>query len=149
MAGLDPAALSAALQAVDHLWSLPSRFAETGAHHGYRQITIALAGRVEVPAFAAILDQFAPVRSAWLSMLEPGGYIVEHIDAGPYYERWQLPFTTGSYGSFTQQAGVPFPVRHYDWHHVTNDTDEPRISLVIDRDVPLPIPSAPFSRRPT
>jgi hypothetical protein len=82
-------------------------------------------------------------------MLEPGGYIVEHIDAGPYYERWQLPFTTGSYGTFTQQAGVPFPVRHYDWHHVANDADEPRISLVIDRDVPLPISSAPFSRRPT
>lgn len=144
MAGLDPAELSAALNAVDHLWSLPSQFAETGAHHGYQQITVCLAGRVEVEAFATLLAPFAPVRSAWLSRLAPGGYIREHIDAGPYFERWQLPFTTGTYGTFTQQAGVPFPVRHYEWHHVTNDGPGHRVSLVIDRDIPLAVPSGPL-----
>ncbi len=152
MAGLDPAALSAALNAVEHLWSLPSRFAETGAHHGYRQVTVAHAGRIEVPAFAGILAEFAPVHGAWLSMLEPGGYIVEHIDAGPYRERWQVPFTTA--GTLCQdgepvahEVGVPFRVAQYEWHHVTNDTTAARVSLVIDRAVLLPIPPAPFTRR--
>ena len=124
---VDPAALATALAAVEELWSLPSRFAETGAHHGYQQVTIALACRVHVEAFAPLLAPFGPVRRAWLSRPAPGGFIREHIDAGPYYERWQLPFTTGSHGSFTHQAGVPFPVRHYEWHEGTNDSDHPRV----------------------
>ena len=141
---VDPAALTAALAAVEHLWSLPSRFAETGAHHGYQQITVAAAGRVEVAALADLLAPFAPVRGAWLSRLAPGGFIREHIDAGPYFERWQLPFTTGTHGTFPHTAGVPFPVRHFDWHHVTNDGPGFRVSLVIDRDIPLDVPTGPL-----
>ncbi len=141
---IDAADLPAILAMMDDLWSLPSRFAETGAHHGYQQITVCLVGRVEVEAFADLLAPFAPVRRAWLSRLAPGGYIREHIDAGPYFERWQLPFTTGTYGTFTQEAGVAFPVRHYEWHHVTNDGPEFRVSLVIDRDIPLAVPNGPL-----
>ena len=154
MAGsnVDPAELSAALAAVDGLWSLPSRFAETGVHHGYRQITVALAGRIEVPAFAALLAPFDPVRGAWLSMLEPGGFIAEHIDAGPYFERWQLPFTAAGHlyqdgAPVAHEVGVPFPVRHFEWHQVRNDAAAPRVALVIDRDVPLPVPCGPLQLR--
>lgn len=142
----------ALLASVEHLWSLPSRFAETGAHHGYRQITVALAGRIERPEFADILEQFQPIRGAWLSLIEPGGYIVEHIDAGPYYERWQLPLTTA--GCLIQngqpvrhEPGVPFRVRQFDWHSVCNPDPTPRISLVIDRDIALPVPTGPFRAR--
>lgn len=141
---VDATTLTAALAAVDHLWSLPSRFAETGAHHGYQQITVCLAGRVEVPALADLLAPFAPVHDAWLSRLAPGGFIREHIDAGPYYERWQLPFMSGTFGTFIQRAGVPHRVHHYEWHHVTNDGPDHRVSLVIDRAIPLDVPSGPL-----
>jgi hypothetical protein len=88
----------------------------------------------------AILDRFAPVRDAWLSWIEPGGFILEHTDRGPFYERWQVPVVTA--GTTTQDGlteasedGVPFRVRHWLPHSVDNPTSSPRIHVVIDRDV--------------
>lgn len=140
------------LASVEHLWSLSSRFAETRAHHGYRQITVVLAGRIERPEFTDLLTPLAPVRGAWLSRLEPGGYIVEHIDAGPYYERWQIPLSP--HGRLFQdgepvacEVGVPYMVRQFDWHHVRNDDEGDRIALVVDRDIALPIPTGPLRLR--
>ena len=148
-----PDTLAHLLDVADPLWSATSSYADTGVHHGYRQVTVVLAGRLAVPEFADILASFAPVHGAWLSSLEPGGFIAEHIDAGPYRERWQVPFTADGCLSqcgtdVTHEVGVPFRVRHHDWHSVRNDSDRRRVSLVIDRAVLLPIPSAPLQVRP-
>lgn len=151
---VDSNRLAHLLDVADPLWSAASSFADTGVHHGYRQVTVMHAGRLAVPEFADILAPFAPVYGAWLSSLDPGGFIADHIDAGPYRERWQVPFT--AVGRLTQsgtevqhRVGVPFRVHHHEWHSVRNDGTDRRVSLVIDRDVLLPIPNAALQvRRP-
>lgn len=149
-----PDTLAHLLDVADPLWSATSSYADTGVHHGYRQVTVVLAGRLAVPEFADVLASFAPVHGAWLSSLDPGGFIAEHIDAGPYHERWQVPFTAAgrliqSGRPVAHEVGVPFCVAHHDWHSVVNDDDSERVALVIDRAVPLQIPSAPLQvRRP-
>jgi hypothetical protein len=138
--------LTAALAAVDGLWSLPSTFEATKVHHGYRRVVVTHAGVPHVPALAELLEPFAPVREAWLSWIDPGGFIVRHRDAGPYFERWQLPFTAdGSLNGVRPSPGVAFRVHQFDWHEVRNDGPGPRVSLVIDRDVPLSVASQPFA----
>jgi hypothetical protein len=123
------------------VWSLPSSFEATGAHHGYRRVVLAHLG-----PFRFVLDEYTPVHDAWLSWIDPGGYIVRHRDAGPYFERWQLPFTSaGSLNGVRPVPGVAFRVHQFDWHEVRNDGPGPRVSLVIDRDVPLPVASQPFA----
>ena len=149
---VDPDTLAHLLDVAGPLWSAASSYAVTGVHHGYRQVTVAHAGRVVVAEFADVLALFAPVRSAWLSSLAPGGFIAEHIDAGPYFERWQLPFTTAGRLSergvaVAHTVGVPFRVHHHDWHDVVNDDDADRVSLVIDRAVPLDVPTSPLRLR--
>ena len=146
---MSPEDICSLLEAVDHLWSAASDIADTGAHHGYRQVSVAVGGHLEVPEFADVLAPFAPVHNAWLSRIEPGGYVLPHIDAGPYFERWQIPFTVDGaliHGDETValEAGVPFLVRHFDWHEVRNAGPGDRVSLVIDRAVPLAVPSGPF-----
>ena len=105
-------------------------------HHGYRRNK----DRTFHEVFAWVLDDFAPVSTAWLSHILPGGDIPPHSDASPWLERWQIPIQPA--GTFTidgesvsQVAGVPFQVAHWTIHTVVNDTDRPRIHLVIDRDV--------------
>jgi hypothetical protein len=135
---VDVPELRAALAATPpSAWSQPSTIAGTGVHHGYRRCS--LRGAAAVP-WSAILDRFAPVRDAWLSWIDPGGFILEHCDRGPFYERWQVPVATA--GTTTQDGlteasedGVPFRVRHWLPHSVANPTDRPRIHVVIDRDV--------------
>lgn len=136
---------------VCHL-SHPSTFAQTGVHHGYRQALVVTAGRVQLPKWTAALVELEPVAEAWVSWIEPGGYIVEHQDAGPYLERWQIPLTEA--GALYENGvpvphvvGVPFRVHQWDWHHVRNDTDQPRVSLVVDRNVRVDVPSGPFRVR--
>ena len=145
---IDPATIPAVLATVDELWSLPSSFEATGVHHGYRQITVALSGRYQLDGFADWCDRFAPLRTVWLSRIQPGGFIVEHIDAGPFFERWQIPLTTTGVlvqggTPVSHQVGTPFRVRQFDWHSVHNHADADRVSLVIDRDVPLDVPTGP------
>jgi hypothetical protein len=142
----DLAALRRALGLVPpSAWSLPSTFAATGVHHGYRRVTLAHL----VEPFAFVLDAFAPVHDAWLSCIDPGGFIVPHRDAGPYRERWQVPIATA--GTMTQGDitaavdGCPFRVEHWAPHSVDNGSDHPRIHLVIDRDVILDRPAMPFA----
>lgn len=96
-----------------------------------------------------MLASFAPVRDAWLSWIEPGGYVVEHIDAGPHYERWQIPFSAAGRmvvddEPIAHEVGVPFRVEHHRWHRVENDSDEPRVSLVVDRDVVVSATRSPL-----
>lgn len=124
-------------------------------HHNYAVVElVADAGRVRVPELSWLWEPFAPVWQARLSWIGPDGYILPHVDAGPYRERWQVPFTTE--GCLFQngipvrhQPGAPFRVRHDRWHSVVNPTAVPRISLVVDRDVLLGVPSAPFRLKET
>lgn len=125
--------------------SEPSTFEATRAHHGYRQAIVVQSGELILNQFADILDQFAPIRSAWLSWINPGGFVVCHIDAGPHYERWQLPITgNGSLNGVRAEPGEPFQVHHDRWHHVRNDDAKPRIVVVIDRDVIRSPSKTPF-----
>ena len=144
-AALDPEPLRAALAAIPlAAWSQPSTFQATQVHHGYRRVVLA---ELVVP-FSFVLDQFAPIRDAWLSWIDPGGFIVRHRDGGPYFDRWQVPISTAG---VTEQAtaepsvnGVPFRVQHWLPHSVWNRTAHPRIHLVIDRDVVVNPSRDPF-----
>lgn len=133
--------------------SQPSSIERTKAHHLYRQRTVVSAGDLVEPRFAAMLEPLQPVRTAWLSWIEPGGYVVEHIDAGPHYERWQVPIS--GTGRLIQNGipvdtvpGVPHRVRHDDWHEVDNrDAAEPRVVLVVDRDILINADRSPLRLR--
>lgn len=128
-------------------WSNPSTIEDTGVHHGYRRVVLVQAGywRAEADLFRFALDEFSPVFDAWLSWIDPGGFILPHRDAGPYRERWQVPVhAAGDLGGAEAEDGVPFPVRHWERHSVRNDTDHPRVHIVLDRDVVLPVKSQPF-----
>jgi hypothetical protein len=152
----DPAALAAVLDRVpEAAWSLPSDYAVTHVHHGYRRVPLVTSGYRHQPYegwFADVLDEFSPVVDAWLSALDPGGFIVPHADGGPWWERWHLPIVaagTVTFGeTFTPTAGRPFPVAHWELHWLGNDTDRRRVTLVVDRAVRVDQPWAPFLRAP-
>lgn len=156
MTTYDPAALRAAYAALPAgSWSLPSRFAENNVHHGNRRIVLVQASvrLPEAEPFGFVLDDFAPVHTAWLSWLEPGGFITPHRDAGPWRERWQIPIHAAGLldedGVRSQpRDGVPFRVQHHGPHSVWNADPRARIHLVLDRDVWLELPSEPFQTYP-
>jgi len=109
-----------------------------------------VAGRREKPAadlFRFVLVEFAPIWTAWVAKVPAGGFIKLHIDQGPYRERWHVPIhPAGTFDGREVQAGVSFPVKHWEPHQVDNPTGRDRIHLVIDRDVLVDVPSAPFQR---
>lgn len=99
--------------------------------------------------FGFVLDAFAPVWGAWLSWINPGGFVAPHRDAGPWRERWQVPIqAAGLFDTDRPTDGVVFPVQHWREHSVWNDTDRPRIHLVLDRAVFLDRPPEPFALFP-
>lgn len=144
----DPDRLRRSLSAVpSEAWSLPSTYDATGVHHGYRRVVVVGNG-VRLPVaepFGWVLDQFDPIVEAWLSWIDPGGYIVRHIDRGPYRDRWQVPIVSGDLDGVQAVDGQSFRVAHWEPHSVTNDTDQPRVHIVIDRAVLVDVPSAPFT----
>lgn len=135
-------------------WSLASTFRDTGVHHGYRRVVLVSAGHRKPYAdlFEFAWDALSPVRDVTLSRLEPGGFIAPHRDAGPWFERWQIPIVTSGQwhgdGEHQPQAGVAFPVRHWEPHAVTNRGPGPRIHLVVDRDIPIARDPLPFETFP-
>lgn len=146
---MQPVDVAGVLDHVTGLWSLPSDYTKTKIHHGYRRVIVYEGGHLRVPELAAILEQFQPVHNSWLSWIDEGGFIVRHVDAGPYRERWQIPITNA--GVFDHdgriahpEIGVPFRVHHYWPHAVTNPGPGPRVSLVIDRAVFADVPDGPF-----
>lgn len=145
---MDLVSLRKALAAVPaESWSLPSTYTGTRVHHGYRRVVLVSAGRRQPGAkpFAQVLDEFEPVREAWLSWLDPGGFIIPHRDGAPWFERWQVPIqASGWFDDRRPVDGEPFQVKHWLRHSVWNDGDRPRIHIVIDRDVPIDLPPAPF-----
>lgn len=151
----DPEHLRVALDGIpEGAWSLPSTYTETRVHHGYRRVVLVSAGQLGAfaPHFDYILEQLAPVYDAWLSWIEPGGFIAPHRDAGPWRERWQVPVSAAGdwcgTETFTPTNGQAFPVEHWARHAVVNRTDQPRIHLVIDRDIWIARPPEPFEVYP-
>lgn len=152
----DPTRLTTVLDQVpDNVWSLASTFHDTGVHHGYRRVVLVSAGQRQPHAelFGFVLDELAPVWDAWLSWIEPGGFIVPHCDAGPWWERWQVPIAAAGdwhteSGDFTPRTGEAFPVQHWEPHAVTNRGDTPRIHLVVDRHHLLERKPLPFAKFP-
>lgn len=151
----DPERLQAALDAVPQgAWSLPSTYLETQVHHGYRRVVLVSARQPWKYSehFKFVLDQYTPIHEAWLSWLDPGGFIAPHRDAGPWRERWQVPICAAGewHGAdtFAPVSGKAFPVEHWAKHAVANRSDHPRIHLVIDRDVWLDKPAEPFAVYP-
>ncbi len=144
--------LSQALELVPAAaWSFPSTVDATRVHHGYRQVSLVESGsfRLSAAVWRFVLDEFAPVRDAWLSWIDPGGFILPHRDAGPHYERWQVPIQPAGYLAHEDDArpsatGEPFRVEHWRTHSVVNDADHPRIHLVLDRDVCVRPEASPF-----
>lgn len=145
-------ALHRALESVpDSAWGTRSTLEQSGTHDGYRIMSLVQPrGRQPLAAAAAfefVLADFAPVYQAWLSWLEPDGYILSHVDAGPYRERWQVPIVpAGALSDRKAEAGVAFPVRHWEPHSVGNATGRPRVHIVIDRDVIVDASPIPFHR---
>jgi hypothetical protein len=143
----DPVALRDALSRVpEAAWSLPSSYRATGAHHGYRRVVLE-----ELEPFRFVLAEFDPIHNAWLSCIDPGGYIVRHRDKGPHHERWQVPIVTAGWMEqddrrSTAVDGVPFRVEQWKWHAVGNPTRHARIHLVIDRDIIADPTIEPFTR---
>jgi hypothetical protein len=143
-------ALHQALSVVpDGAWGQTSTLAQSGTHDGYRTLSLVQPDGVQPFAvvFQFVLVEFAPVYQAWLSWLDPGGFILPHVDAGPYRERWQVPIApAGVLSGIEAEAGVAFRVRHFEPHSVSNETDRPRVHIVIDRDLVVNAASVPFQR---
>ena len=144
--------IAALLDAAAGLWSEPSPLERNGAHAGYRQVLVVAGGVVRISEAVPLLAPFMPVREAWLSWIEPGGLVVEHIDAGPHFERWQVQLS--DCGALIQRGercrpgvGEAFRVQHDDWHAVENNDPGPRVVLVVDRDVLVSATKSPFVRR--
>lgn len=155
-APIPPALLREAVDALPaQAWSQPSTFAATELHAGYRAVTLVKNCKPQPHGrgFAFALDQFTPVKSAWLSWIDPQGFVGPHRDAGPYLERWQIPIQPAGefvYGEqrFTAEAGVPFRVQNWREHWVANWTDRARIHIVLDRDVLLDRPNDTYETFP-
>jgi len=128
-------------------WGALGKIAQSGTFDGYRVAPLVVAGRLgpQAARFAFMLDAFQPVWAAWLSWLEPGGYILSHVDQGPYRERWQVAFQPAGEG-LTGKTGEAFRVQHWEPHSVTNRTDRPRIHLVVDRDLIVDATEVPYQR---
>lgn len=134
-------------------WSIPSNYRDNGVHHRYQRVVL-VNSRYRNPhaeLFDFVLSVMHPVRDMTLSKLDPGGFIAPHRDAGPWFERWQVPIATSGQwhgGGATPAPGVAFRVRHWESHAVTNRGPGSRIHLVIDRDISIqrdPLPFATFS----
>jgi len=113
-------------------------------HKGYRRVQL----RAGNPHFGWLLDEFAPVDNAWLSWIEPHGFVRPHKDAGPHRERWQVPIRPS--GVFNiggepveQRIGRPFQVSHWLSHWIEVG-DTPRVHVVLDRDVFVSDVRTPF-----
>ena len=149
MPKFSPPALLAALGTVPaSAWGNPQPDHEP-TNPGYRTAPLWIAGRPKPAAarFRFVLDDFAPIWAAWLAEVPARGHIGLHVDQGPYHERWHVPIVPG--GTFNGRpcaVGEPFPVKHWEPHRVDNPGGRARIHLVIDRDVLVAAPSAPFQR---
>jgi hypothetical protein len=132
-------------------WAQPVT-ADDEVNPGYQFASLVQGTRAKAAAalFRFVLAEFDPVWTAWIARVPPHGFIGPHIDEGPYHERWHVPIhPAGTFDGREVEAGVSFPVKHWESHQVDNPTTRPRIHLVIDRDVMVDVPAAPFQRTDT
>lgn len=138
-------------------WSKPSIYSEgTGVHHGYST------AKADLAEYARIVgDGGVPrlVNTAWFAKLDPGGFIIPHVDQGPWLERWHYPISGEgwvwqdwprdaqykTYGHMSNYAallpGIPYRMNHHKPHAVWNPYDEPRIILIVEYDNPVDQPT--------
>ena len=129
-------------------WAQPVT-ADDEVNPGYQFASLIVSRRPKPAAdlFRFVLDQFDPIWTAWIAKVPPHGFIGPHIDEGPYHERWHVPIhPAGTFDGRGVSAGVSFQVEHWTPHRVDNPTGRVRIHLVIDRDVMVNQPIAPFQR---
>jgi len=132
-------------------WSQPSTYTEgTGVHHGYST----------APAPGAdLIRDLAPIKAgdprwpdnAWYAKLDPGGFIVPHVDQGPWVERWHYPISGEGYvwsewdGNGNPYTTLryydPYRMNHHKPHAVWNPHDQPRIILIVEYDTPVDQPT--------
>ena len=128
-------------------WSNPSTYSEgTGVHHGY-----STAPADTLPSFLDISK--ALIDGAWYAKLNPGGFIVPHIDQGPWRERWHYPISGRGevwqswedgdwyYAMDFYAAEGPYRMNHHKPHAVWNPYDQPRIVLIVEYDNPVDQPT--------
>lgn len=114
-------------------WSPPTRW-------GYSQASHLRSTKPTTNDIALQYGAEPPILRAFYAKIDPGGFIIPHIDASPWHERWHYPIQTG--GHFWQD-GVhfsptePFIVKHWLPHAVYNNSDKPRVHLIVDRDIEL------------
>jgi hypothetical protein len=125
-------------------YSAPSTYRGTNVHHGY---ATAKADPLELlDVYPEIL---APegrwITKTWFGKLDPGGFIIPHIDQGPWTERWHYPIESAGWTwqqstGYVQAPTEPFPIRHWEPHAVWNDTDRPRVHLLVEYDNSIDLP---------
>ncbi len=145
----DPGRLALAFaQLPSDAWAVPHGPDDVTAA-GYHFASLVQGARRKPVAdlFGFVLEEFAPIWTAWIAKVPAGGFIAPHIDQGPYRERWHVPIhPAGTFDGRKVKAGVSFPVQHWAPHQVDNPTGRDRIHLVIDRDVLVDVPSAAYKR---
>ena len=133
-------------------WSQPSTYTEgTGVHHGYSTAPAPASDSLPVLAPIKAGDPRWPDH-AWYAKLDPDGFIIPHIDQGPWVERWHYPISGAGYvwqewedrkePALGFRAGdVPYRMNHHKPHAVWNPEDEPRIVLIVEYDNPVDQPT--------
>ena len=131
------------------VWSKPSTYSEgTGVHHGY---ATAPADLRHVRSDAGIYSDGGLLPThAWYAKLDPGGFIVPHIDQGPWVERWHYPISGQGRVWQDWDDGIdrrtrlatfePYRMNHHHPHAVWNPFDYPRIVLIVEYDNPIDQP---------
>jgi hypothetical protein len=117
-------------------WGEPTDFATHAVSH--RRYTTPASPLIALP------EVEGPYRAVFWAKIGPGGFIMPHIDAGPFYERWHIPVQPA--GMFWEDGRYmnpisPFIVHHWLPHAVWNPTSVARVHLIVDRDI-IP-PDAP------
>ncbi len=138
------------------VWSKPSTYSEgTGVHHDYSTAPADVPTPSVITYYARRDDSdAAPADKAWYAKLDPGGFIVPHIDQGPWRERWHYPISgQGSVwqdwnddGTLRHMVSVDglfsaYRMNHHKPHAVWNPHDEPRIVLIVEYDNPVDQPT--------
>lgn len=117
-----------------HDWTEATEYGWGQLAHGYRSATYH-------GVYDDLLEQFQPIRMVRMAMLEPGGFIANHVDGeAVYYERWHVPIEPAGWvwqedEGFLHAPDEPFRVAHWRNHAVGNPSKVQRIHVVLDRDI--------------
>lgn len=136
-------------------WSNPSTYGTgTGVHHGYATAPGDVPGPDEITYYA--VQDIGNAKNAWYAKLDPGGFIVPHVDQGPWVERWHYPISgQGSVWQDWDDNGTAtlrhivsvgelmgaYRMNHHKPHAVYNPFTEPRIILIVEYDNPIDQPT--------